>query len=151
MTGFGDLRSEYHEGWLSEGVIFDYVARDTIHFGQIFCIRFQVVESFAAQVKPAAEAVLRVVRGPQTGVSYRLGDDAIQTIGRSPQCDVFLNDMTVSREHAVIEPLDGTFSIRDTNSFNGVWVNNANVEDKYILTHGDIIQIGAFCLIYQEE
>ena len=50
VAGFGDLRSEYHEGWLGEGVIFDHVARDTIHFGQIFCIRFQVVEPFAAQV-----------------------------------------------------------------------------------------------------
>ncbi|MEA5019643.1 MAG: FHA domain-containing protein [Gordonibacter sp.] len=108
-------------------------------------------ESFVAHVKPAAEAVLRVVRGPQTGVSYRLGDEAVQTIGRSPQCDVFLNDMTVSREHAVIEPSTGTFSIRDTNSFNGVWVNNANIEESYTLVHGDIIQIGAFCLLYQEE
>ena len=67
------------------------------------------------------------------------------------QCDVFLNDMTVSREHAVIEPSTGTFSIRDTNSFNGVWVNNANIEESYTLVHGDIIQIGAFCLLYQEE
>ena len=108
-------------------------------------------DSFVTQVKPAAEAVLRVVRGPQTGVSYRLSDNAVQTIGRSPQCDVFLNDMTVSREHAAIEPVDGSFTIRDMNSFNGVWVNNDNVEATRTLVQGDVIQVGAFCLLYQEE
>ena len=45
---------------------------------------------------PQAAAALHVVRGPQTGVTYQLGDQAL-TIGRSPQCDLFLNDMTVSR------------------------------------------------------
>ena len=63
-------------------------------------------ESFSPEAKPAAAAALRVVRGPQTGVSIQLGD-APQTIGRSPQRDVFLNDMTVSREHASVEPADG--------------------------------------------
>ncbi|MEG0302700.1 MAG: FHA domain-containing protein [Gordonibacter sp.] len=108
-------------------------------------------ESFSTPAKPAAEAVLRVVRGPQTGVSYRLSEGAVQTVGRSPRCDVFLNDMTVSREHAAIEQADGGFAIRDMNSFNGVWVNNDNVEATRVLSNGDIIQIGAFCLLYQEE
>lgn len=100
--------------------------------------------------KPAAEAVLRVVRGPQTGVSIRLGE-ATQVIGRSPGCDVFLNDMTVSREHAIIQPCDGGYTINDANSFNGVWVNNSNVDTPQKLANNDIIQIGAFCLIYQED
>ena len=76
---------------------------------------------------PQAAAALHVVRGPQTGVTYQLGDQAL-TIGRSPQCDLFLNDMTVSREHASVEPADGGYVIRDANSFNGVWVNNESVE-----------------------
>ena len=86
---------------------------------------------------------------PQTGVAYQLGDQAL-TIGRSPQCDVFLNDMTVSREHAAVEPSDGGYVIRDANSFNGVWVNNDSVETRR-LASGDVIQIGAFCLVYKEE
>ena len=44
----------------------------------------------AAKTKPTA--VLHVVRGPQTGVSFKLGDQKL-SIGRSPQCDIFLNDM----------------------------------------------------------
>ena len=98
---------------------------------------------------PQAAAALHVVRGPQTGVTYQLGDEPL-SIGRSPQCDVFLNDMTVSREHAAVEPSEGGYVIRDANSFNGVWVNNDSVEARR-LASGDVIQIGAFCLVYKEE
>lgn len=97
----------------------------------------------------AAHATLRVVRGPQTGIVLELGGSSL-SIGRNPQCDVFLNDMTVSRAHAFIEPVAGGYRIRDDNSFNGVWVNNANVDARK-LAHGDIIQIGAFCLLYEED
>lgn len=100
------------------------------------------------QPKPEHSATLKVVRGPQTGVSFELGEESL-SIGRSPQCSVFLNDMTVSREHAAIDPVDDGYVIRDTNSFNGVWVNNDSVESRR-LASGDVIQIGAFCLLYQE-
>ena len=106
-------------------------------------------DSLAAAAEPQAAAVLHVVRGPQTGVSFHL-DDAVLTIGRSPQCDVFLNDMTVSRNHASVEPREGGYVIRDENSFNGVWVNNDSVDERR-LANGDVIQIGAFCLVYKEE
>lgn len=98
---------------------------------------------------PQAAAALHVVRGPQTGMTYQLGDETL-SIGRSPQCDLFLNDMTVSREHATVEPSDGGYVIRDANSFNGVWVNNDSVEAQR-LASGDVIQVGAFCLVYKEE
>lgn len=99
--------------------------------------------------RPQARAVLHVVRGPQTGVIYQLGDEPL-VIGRSPQSDLFLNDMTVSRRHAEVEPFEGGYLIRDTNSYNGVWVNNDSVNER-ILVSGDAIQIGSFCLIYEEE
>lgn len=94
-------------------------------------------------------ASLNVVRGPQVGIAYTLGPDAM-TIGRSPQCSIFLNDMTVSRMHATIEPEAGCYVIRDANSFNGVWVNNENVEAR-ALRPGDYVQIGTFCLQYEEN
>lgn len=105
-------------------------------------------EPIADDAKLVQEATLRVVRGPQTGVAFQLGDQPL-VIGRSPQCDIFLNDMTVSREHATIEPADGGYVIRDENSFNGVWVSNDSI-DEHRLASGDIIQIGAFLLLYQE-
>ncbi len=52
--------------------------------------------------------------------------------------------------HATIEPEDGGYVIRDANSFNGVWVNNENVEAR-TLRPGDFIQIGTFCLQYEEN
>ena len=96
-----------------------------------------------------AHATLNVVRGPQVGVSFTLGSEPI-TIGRSPQCTIFLNDMTVSRMHATIEPETGCYVIRDANSFNGLWVNNESVEAR-TLRPGDFIQIGTFCLQYEEN
>ena len=98
---------------------------------------------------PQHQFVLRVVKGPQIGMVYRLGN-APMSVGRNPQCDIFLNDMTVSRSHAVVEPTGDGYTITDDSSFNGVWVNNDNVEARE-LHEGDVVQIGAFCLVYREE
>ena len=95
----------------------------------------------------APRASLRVLRGPQTGIVFQLKRETAR-IGRSPKSDIFLNDMTVSREHADIVPFEDGFEIVDRNSFNGVWVNNENVERR-ALNPGDVIQIGAFLLLYQ--
>ena len=103
----------------------------------------------AEESRKLPSVTLRVVRGPSTGVAFKLTDDEM-TVGRAPQCSIFLNDMTVSRAHATIEREGDAYVIRDNNSFNGVWVNNENVEAK-TLSPGDIIQIGAFCLRYEEE
>ena len=92
---------------------------------------------------------LKVVRGPKTGVDIEL-QEGLSKMGRDPQCDIFLNDMTVSRSHALIEVGPNGCIIRDTNSFNGVWVNDRMVET-CVLKPGDLIQIGAFCLMYRER
>ena len=50
----------------------------------------------------------------------------------------------------LIAPENGKYLISDSNSYNGVWINNKSV-DSAILHDGDIIQIGVFCLLYQES
>ncbi len=95
------------------------------------------------------EATLQVVRGPRAGIIFKMAGDEI-TIGRMPQCTIFLNDMTVSRLHATLRREGGAYIIHDENSFNGVWVNNRNVESR-ALRSGDFIQIGSFSLLYEEE
>lgn len=95
------------------------------------------------------EASLRMVRGPQIGAVYPLKDGKV-IIGRNPQCDIFLNDMTVSREHAEIVEQAGARIIADLRSFNGVWVNNATVA-RHALVTGDYIQIGKYDFIYEES
>lgn len=103
----------------------------------------------AAPEGNAVRASLNVVRGPQVGITFELGSEPL-SVGRSPQCSIFLNDMTVSRMHATIEPEGPCYVIRDANSFNGVWVNNDSVEAR-TLRPGDFIQIGTFCLQYEEN
>jgi pSer/pThr/pTyr-binding forkhead associated (FHA) protein len=56
--------------------------------------------------------------------------------------------MTVSREHATIYKDETGFTIVDDKSFNGVWVNNHNVEKKQ-LKQGDLVQIGKFSFIFE--
>ena len=98
---------------------------------------------------PSHRFDMRVIRGPQTGVDIDLKEGSL-SVGRDPKCDVFLNDMTVSRIHATIEVTGEGCVIRDENSFNGVWVNDRTIE-ACALKPGDVIQIGAFCLIYRER
>ena len=89
---------------------------------------------------------LTVLKGPQVGVRISLSEGTSPLmVGRSPKCEVFLNDMTVSRRHAMIEATPSGWQITDQNSFNGIWINNKSVTSS-ILKDGDIIQIGAFCL-----
>lgn len=94
-------------------------------------------------------ASLTVLKGPQVGIRINLTTDGKPlTVGRSPRCEVFLNDMTVSRHHALIELTPAGYRITDQNSFNGIWINNKNITST-ILKDGDIIQIGAFCLLVE--
>ncbi|MCI9128800.1 MAG: FHA domain-containing protein [Eggerthellaceae bacterium] len=95
-----------------------------------------------------AEPVLRMVRGPQRGAEYKVNPE-MTTIGRDPQLDIFLNDMTVSRLHATIDATSGAYVIRDEQSFNGVWVNNASVTQK-ALEQDDFVQIGRFGFVFDE-
>ena len=75
---------------------------------------------------------------------------ARETIGRSPDSDVFLDDVTVSRRHAVIERADDGLYISDLDSLNGTYVNRRRVE-RQRLSDGDEVQIGKFKLTYLER
>jgi len=92
---------------------------------------------------------LRIIKGPQNPNAYPILED-ITTIGRNPNCDIFLNDMTVSRLHARILKMDDCYMIEDNKSYNGVWVNNVNTISRK-LKNGDLIQIGAFSLVFEQE
>jgi len=65
------------------------------------------------------------------------------TIGRSRDCDIFLEDLAVSRLHATIKELpSGEFELSDNRSATGTHVNGQVVK-KYVLHNGDMVQIGA--------
>jgi FHA domain/zinc-ribbon domain len=88
---------------------------------------------------------LLVVRhGPDAGSSFRL--DAPETaIGRHPDSDVFLDDITVSRRHVTIVHDTAGFLLKDAGSLNGTYVNRKRV-DEARLRHGDELQVGRYRL-----
>jgi pSer/pThr/pTyr-binding forkhead associated (FHA) protein len=69
------------------------------------------------------------------------------TIGRSPDCGIFLDDVTVSRKHAVVAERDGAFLVEDQGSLNGTFVNRKRVESAQ-LEDGDELQIGKYRLTF---
>jgi pSer/pThr/pTyr-binding forkhead associated (FHA) protein len=91
----------------------------------------------------AGQALLLVKRGPNAGSTFLLDRDAT-TVGRSTDGDVFLDDVTVSRKHAIFERrTDGAWFVRDVGSQNGTYVNGEQV-DETKLASGDEVQIGRF-------
>ena len=92
------------------------------------------------------KAMLVVNRGSNVGARFLITSEGA-TIGRSSSSDVFLDDVTVSRSHAKIEKSTNGFSILDSGSLNGTYVNNNSVTT-HTLLNGDRIQIGKFHLLF---
>ena len=90
--------------------------------------------------------VLIVKRGPNAGSKFFIDSDSTM-IGRHPDSDIFLDDVTVSRKHAEIRRSDAGFGVVDVGSLNGTYVNRERVEEAS-LASGDEIQVGKFKLIF---
>ena len=69
------------------------------------------------------------------------------TIGRTPDCDIFLDDVTVSRRHAIVAKGAETFTLQDLGSLNGTFLNRHRIEQAE-LESGDEVQIGKYRLIF---
>jgi pSer/pThr/pTyr-binding forkhead associated (FHA) protein len=95
---------------------------------------------------PEGVAVVVVQRGPNAGSVFGLERDQVSA-GRHPDSQIFLDDITVSRHHAVIDHTDTGFAVRDVGSLNGTYVNHERVEDAP-LHDGDEIQIGRYVLTF---
>ncbi len=92
------------------------------------------------------QAALIVRRGPAAGTKFTLDGDLV-TVGRHPQSDIFLNDITVSRRHAELRRTGSKYAVADLGSLNGTYVNRSRV-DSSNLTSGDELQIGKFRLLF---
>ncbi len=90
--------------------------------------------------------VLIVKRGPNAGSKFFLDSDHTH-IGRHPDSEIFLDDITVSRRHAEIRRGEDGFAIHDVGSLNGTYVNRERVEQGG-LRSGDEIQVGKFKLVF---
>jgi hypothetical protein len=90
--------------------------------------------------------VLVVHKGAEVGERFYL-DGTEFTVGRDPECDIFLNDVTVSRDHALLLVSSDGVSVEDKGSLNGTYVNDVLV-DKARLRNGDALQVGRFRMIF---
>ena len=98
-----------------------------------------------------ADGAALVIRsgGGRSGESFTIAGERM-TIGRSPEAEVFLDDVTVSRNHALlVKRRDGLY-IDDLGSLNGTYVNRRRIESHKLLD-GDELQIGKYKLTYLEK
>lgn len=101
-------------------------------------------------VEPGEEvhehAVLIVKRGPNAGTRFSL-EAPLVTVGRHPESDIFLDDITVSRRHVELKWNGTSYEVGDVGSLNGTYVNRERV-DSVALENGDEVQVGKFKLVY---
>jgi hypothetical protein len=113
-----------------------------------------VIDDETGELKPvdvgdvAAAGGALVIRsgGGRVGQSFPLAGERV-TIGRSPEAGVFLDDVTVSRDHAVLVHRGGAWYLDDSGSLNGTYVNRRRI-DSHRLEDADELQIGKYKLTY---
>lgn len=127
----------------------DHEPTSTIHFPGLDRDTEEMTAEDISAVEnlPDGSALLLVQRGPSAGARFLLHEDEVLA-GRHPDSDIFLDDITVSRRHAVFTRGSEGYSVRDLGSLNGTYVNRDRIEIEVLLSGGDEVQIGKFRLIY---
>jgi hypothetical protein len=99
----------------------------------------------------AAHGPVLVIRsgGGRVGESFPLDGDRM-TIGRRPDSDIFLDDVTVSRDHALLVRRGGDLYLDDLGSLNGSYVNRRRIES-HRLEDADELQIGKYKLTFLQR
>jgi FHA domain/zinc-ribbon domain len=115
----------------------------------------ETTQSFSAEEVGALEhedfgldgpALVVRAGGGRAGESFRPSGERTR-IGRSPDCDIFLDDVTVSRNHAVLVHRNGRYYVEDQGSLNGTFVNRTRI-DSAALSEGDEVQIGKYRMTF---
>jgi hypothetical protein len=113
-----------------------------------------VIDEQTGELRPvdasevAAESGALIIRsgGGRVGQSFPMHGERM-TVGRSPDAEIFLDDVTVSRDHAVLVRRGGEWFLDDSGSLNGTYVNRRRI-DSHRLEDGDELQIGKYKLTY---
>ncbi len=108
--------------------------------------KLRPVDAAAVDALPVGHALLVVQKGPGSGSRFLLDADVIEA-GRHQDSDIFLDDVTVSRRHAVFRREGDSFTVADAGSLNGTYVNRDRIE-KVRLNDGDEVQIGKYRLVF---
>jgi pSer/pThr/pTyr-binding forkhead associated (FHA) protein len=137
----------------STGAVGDDTADTTIGFSREAAAQLSVVdgditaeEQEAIAALPSGSALLIVRRGPNSGARFLLDTD-VTTVGRHPDADIFLDDVTVSRRHAEFHRHRTAFEVKDLSSLNGTYFDGVRI-DTALLSDGAEVQIGKFRLTF---
>jgi hypothetical protein len=103
-------------------------------------------EHEAIAALPSGSALLVVRRGPNVGARFLLDAD-VTTVGRHPDADIFLDDVTVSRRHAEFLRTGANFDVKDLGSLNGTYFDGNRI-DSARLSDGSEVQVGKFRLTF---
>lgn len=103
-------------------------------------------ERDAIAALPSGSALLLVRRGPSQGSRFLLDTD-VSVAGRHPNCEIFLDDVTVSRRHSEFRRVPRGFEMRDLGSLNGTFVGGER-HDQVVLSDGDEVLVGKFHLTF---
>jgi hypothetical protein len=98
------------------------------------------------QVIAQGPALVIRAGGGRVGESFAVHGERM-TIGRRPDSDVFLDDVTVSRDHALLIRRADSWHLDDCGSLNGTYVNRTRIESQR-LEEGDEVQIGKYKLTF---
>lgn len=97
----------------------------------------------------ADQPALIITRGPRIAAATEIAlSGEVMSVGRHPDCDIVLDDVTVSRQHAEVRRVDAGFTLTDLGSLNGTYVNHKPVND-VLLADGDTVWIGVYRLAFR--
>lgn len=124
-----------------------------LDFGGDSTSTFAVVTDGPAIPRPEAPEAAKGLAEGNALLTVRLGtgdesrfliDQAITSVGRHPQSDIFLDDITVSRHHAKFVRSGGLLYLEDLGSLNGTYINRTLIDGRAQVRAGDEIQIGKY-------
>ncbi|KGF19602.1 FHA domain-containing protein [Pseudoglutamicibacter albus] len=110
--------------------------------------RLSEEERRAVTALPQDSALLLSNEGEVKGARFLLDRD-VTTVGRRPDSDIFLDDVTVSRKHAEFRREGRVFRVVDSSSLNGTYVNGDRV-DEVELRSGSEVRIGKYVLKFYQ-
>ena len=125
----------------------------TAHFTSDFVAQLAAMEAGVSSEEneaiaalPSGSALLVVRRGPNVGARFLLDSDTT-LVGRHPDADILLDDVTVSRRHAEFVRTGTAFQVRDLGSLNGTYFDGVRIESA-LLSDGAEVQVGKYRLTF---
>ena len=123
------------------------IPEDSADSTQAMVVSEETVEDVSGAFAEVGTAIIVRSGAGRAGETFGLDQDTL-TIGRSPDCDIFLDDITVSRRHALLVRRGSGYAIEDQGSLNGTFVNRRRAESMQQLEDGDEVQIGKYKLTF---